>query len=323
MKTNIFSEIAKTIALLFENVMFEASEMSAKIALIKERSDGESDFALYIRSLKRITIVIIVFPLPILVFGIVKQLELFVSLAGLLWIIPTILLLLLASPLGLLISAITGRVLETGKRYVQFVLGVLLVELGFTLFVAVVPIENNLGMLPVAFVSACILGILTSMGIKTRFSRRWLGFVAANVLTFFVISCFFPLAAAKLRDKIRSVDDVIVGMLDGKIPISPMLQGCATTNGLDTVIYVNAKEKKFTVSADNTTIIHTNATNPFFVIFEDDYGREGKYPVPAGKYALDYTCRLDYPLPWTVEIEGTHDSTAITMRVFYGQKRKR
>lgn len=316
-QASMFSEIWKTLSLLFESFMLEASELTAKIALIKSREEGESDLALYFRGLKRITLFVILFPIPILLFGIVKHMDVFVSIAGLCWAIPTTLLFALASPIGLLLSAITGRVQETVTRYIKFAQTTLLVELTFTLVVSVVPIENNLGMLPVAIVAAAILGILSSMGIKTRFSKRAIAFFAANVLTVFLFSCFFPTLAVKIKERVtetltRGVEDLLAGQYPWiSLPEQPPA---------DTVLYVNAGEVKPSIHVNDHTCIYTNATHAFKVVGGDGKGSIWEYPVKSGESMIDYTQRNRYNTPsseiWMMTIKGEHDGTVIAMNVF-------
>ena len=143
----------------------EAAERAAEIA--KQLAPLA---ALYLRALGWLMLAVLAFPLPLLILGIAGNLGWLVSIVGIFWALATFLLLFIAAPLGILIEAVLGSVKGSGRRYVQLALGILCVELTFALFVTVVPVGANWGIIPLLIVAAGILGILGQKEQK-QFSR--------------------------------------------------------------------------------------------------------------------------------------------------------
>ena len=181
----------------------EAADVSRRVAVLgqQELQDGVpvqvQDVKMYLKALKKLALYTIIFPAPILIMGIIGGLGWLVSLVGIFWALCTLLLLLVAAPLGVLIEALLGGVAGSGKRYVQLILGIFLIELTFTLFVAVVPIGQNLSVLPIAVIAAVVLGILGAMGTKTLLTKKLVSIFAGAVLVISIIFFYFPQGIVK------------------------------------------------------------------------------------------------------------------------------
>lgn len=152
----------------------------------------EQDVAMYLSALARLLLYVVIFPIPILLLGLIGGTGWVVSTVGIFWALCTMTLLLLAAPLGVLLEVLLKGVKGSGARYVQLILGIFLVELTFTFFVSVVPIQNNLTALPVLIIGCGILGVLGAMGTKTAFTKKAISFTVGIVLTVFLFSFFFP-----------------------------------------------------------------------------------------------------------------------------------
>ena len=98
----------------------------------------------------------------------------------------------------------------------KFVLGVLLIELSFTLFVAVFPIKNNIAALPIIIIAAAVLGILEARGASTIFSKKFIAGKASAILAVFTLSLFFPGAFGSLRGVTEKIDDWATRALKGE-----------------------------------------------------------------------------------------------------------
>lgn len=213
-----FSEAYTTAQLVFEVCMFEASDIARKIALIRDAEEGESSIQLYLRSLRRVAGVVVLCPVPILATAIIGDLGIVVALIGMFWGVATLALMFLIAPLGLLFEALTGGIVGSGARYARFVLTILMVELTFTLFASVVPIQNNLAMVPIALVASSLLGVLTGLGVKTRFTKKIIAFSTANVLTFFILSCFLPETSIAIKSVRTNIDHWIANKIHNEQP---------------------------------------------------------------------------------------------------------
>lgn len=210
----MFNELWVTLQLLFDIMMLHLADAAQVVAFVgNQNNQGQprTDMQVYLIGLRRLAIIAIIFPIPILILGILGHWVAVISTAGLLWAIFTIILLTLATPIGLLLEATVGGMKDSGKRYVNLVLGVLLTELVFTLFVAVVPINNNPNALPIVILAAAILGILGVTGTKTMATKKRIGTIAGLVLIIFTFSFFFPQTFQCLQGIRERVDNEVAG----------------------------------------------------------------------------------------------------------------
>lgn len=209
------SPIFRILWALVDSALTDATDITRKLALIGKPED-ETRISIYLRSIRRLALVVIFFPVPILIFGIVGDLEWIIALVGIFWGLVTLILLGLASPLGILLEILLRGPKGSGGRYVNLSLGILLAELTFTLFRAVVPIKNNPAAIPIVAVSAAILGILGAIGVKTLFTKRMVGTVATLIFVTFTLSFFFPESFNVLRGMREKMDKGIAATLRGE-----------------------------------------------------------------------------------------------------------
>ncbi len=215
--------ISKILVDFFSLAIEGTAAVSRRLALLKKTTPEEGispqtqAMKIYLKSLRRLAVVTILFPLPILALGIIMNSGWLVALVGIFWVLPTFALAIVAAPLGLLLEGLLGGLKGVGERYVKFVFGALLVELSFTLFVAVFPIENNLAALPIIFLAAVILGIVEARGANTIFTRRFIAGKASAILAVFILSLFFPQGFGALRVAREKIDAWIAKTLRSEI----------------------------------------------------------------------------------------------------------
>ena len=187
-----------------DGVLTDATELSRRLALVGKPED-ESRRTIYLKSLKRLLLITTLFPIPLLLIGATQNLHWLVASTGLFWAFFTLLLSIIAAPVGILLEVLLKGPKGSGKRYVNIVLWIFLVELTTTLFIAVVPLHNNIVVVPALLVASALLAVLVVMNKKGEKFKRIVGGKAAILFTFFTLSFFFPesfMALGKVREKI-------------------------------------------------------------------------------------------------------------------------
>jgi hypothetical protein len=160
----------------------------------------------YIKGLARLVISCVIIPIPILFFGIFANLGWLVATIGIFWTLWTLLILVLTAPIGMLLEFILGGIKGIAERYVKFSLGVFLVELLFTLFVSVVPIQNNLSAIPIVIIASAILGVIATQGAQTPITKKFISILVTIVLIIFTLSFFFPRTFESFKKWGQSLD---------------------------------------------------------------------------------------------------------------------
>ena len=168
---------------------------------------------IYLRALVYLALIAFLLPLPFLIAGIALETGWLVSIAGLLWSLTTLALLFTAAPLGILLEVVLKGYAGSGTRYLKMALSVLLIELTFTLFVAIVPLSNNWGAIPIVLLAAAILGILAAQGMRTIFTRKLLGVVTTCTLLIFLASFAFPRSFDAFQGLFPWVDEQLAAII--------------------------------------------------------------------------------------------------------------
>lgn len=167
----------------------------------------------YLKALFKLVLYCSLFPLPILALGMVSKIGWLVAIVGIFWALCTLILLVLATPVGFLIEVILGGIKGIGTRYVRFSLSVLLIELLFSLFVSVVPIHNNPAAIPIVILASAALGILGALGIETPMSQRVIAILVTTIFIIFTFSFFFPQTFKTFTDKGKELDSIMSGQV--------------------------------------------------------------------------------------------------------------
>lgn len=189
----MIQKISKTIRLLYETILFGAKEAGKK---------AKPYATLYIKGLLFLALIVIFSPIPFLIIGILGDWRWLIALIGLWWAFWTFLLLLAASPIGILIEGLTGGLKGTGQRYVKRISGILLAGLCISLFASLIPIKANLDKLPQLIVAVTILGILNVW----IFSRKVIAFLLSIIFIALILSFYFPTVFEILGEKISDID---------------------------------------------------------------------------------------------------------------------
>lgn len=189
----MIEKISKTIRLLYETIRFGAKETGEK---------AKPYAKLYIKGLLLIALIAIFSPIPFLTIGIIEDWRWLIALTGMWWALWTFLLLIAASPIGILIESLTRGVKGSGQRYIKRASGISLVPLCISLFASIIPIKANLAMLPLLILSAIILGILNVW----FFSRKVITFIVSIIFITLTLSFIFPATFSILGEKMRDID---------------------------------------------------------------------------------------------------------------------
>jgi len=168
----------------------------------------------YLKALTRLVMSCAVFPIPILIIGILGSLGWLVAIVGIFWTLWSFLLLALATPIGMLLEFILGGFKGIADRYVKFSLGVFLVELLFTLFISVVPIQNNPSAIPIVIIASAILGIIAARGVQTPFSQKFISVIVTLIFIVFTLSFFFPKSFESVKRWGKGLDLTISGEVE-------------------------------------------------------------------------------------------------------------
>jgi hypothetical protein len=189
----VLNEILKSISLLVETSRLGAEESARK---------AKPYASLYIKGLLSVAAIGIVIPLPFVVIGIIGDWRWMIALAGIWWAVWTLLLLLMASPIGILVEILTGSLKGSGQRYIKPVSSLFLVLLCISLYGAIVPIKEDVSKLPFVIVASIILGILNTW----IFSRKVISFIVTVVFIILTLSFYFPTTFHTLLYKISDID---------------------------------------------------------------------------------------------------------------------
>lgn len=126
-----------------------------------------------------------------LIVGVVTRHDSLIAGAGLLIGLATAALLLLATPLGAIATAIPEKVVQPVKVYLQFVGGILLWALLVTLYFSVVPISNNPKAIFLVILITFIVALFWAVyGFQPNARRIYASVISVFLIT--TISFFFP-----------------------------------------------------------------------------------------------------------------------------------
>lgn len=206
---NFYRNIRAILAILIG----EVADISRRIALMPQpafvvgMSQEEQHFTMYQRALVRLLMYVALFPLPILVFGVIGGFGWLVATAALFWAIPTIALLVVATPLGIVWNVFSGRSENDGlgKRYVRFALSILYGEMALALLLIVVPVRNHLSALPIVLLCAVMIGI--GRYLQGKFAKNIVYSAASVTMTVLILSFYAPRTYGVLGRWVGTWDD--------------------------------------------------------------------------------------------------------------------
>ncbi|MBI4128881.1 MAG: hypothetical protein HY460_02410 [Parcubacteria group bacterium] len=181
----------------------------------------------YLRQLKRLALGVLIFPVPLLLLGIIGVPWL-VGLVALWWAGWTIFLAAYAAPVAIAIDLLmdaaenrrttiqqdgvqtsvrTINARESSRRWVNIMLSFLIFELGMALYLCVVPINQAPHLVPVVAVGAAFLAVAAYRWDTGGRFWRWMAVAAASVIVLLAtVSIYFPASAAGVKEDVGSLD---------------------------------------------------------------------------------------------------------------------
>ena len=245
------SPLLRIIKAVIDGGLTDATEVARRLSL-QGKPEGTTRLEVYKRALIRLGIAVLIFPILIVIVGLIGNLGWLVAIIGIFWSLATVILLALAAPIGIILEAIIGRSIRgSGARYYKLCLGILLSELAFTLFRAVVPINNNPAAVPIVAVSAAILGILGAMGANTPSIKKIIGAMATITLIFFTFSFFLPKSFKAISNAQTKIDKGIAALIENGPQKATSKESAAK---IDTVIL--GEQWSFVNAPSNGSIIY-------------------------------------------------------------------
>lgn len=211
----MFRESWITLRLLIDLLLTGIADTTQELTWVQ--GQNRSEIQVYFAGLKRMALIAILFPIPILILGILVQLNWLIAITGLLWVIATIILLILTAPIAILVEWLqkdSNGKSSNGKKYTNIVFAILLGELVFTTFIYLVPIHNNPSLIPILIVMAAILGIISAMGITSNiFTKKLITIIASILFLVFTASFFFPNLSRYTAIKAGKIDPEVTKLL--------------------------------------------------------------------------------------------------------------
>lgn len=192
-KRQMIEKIPKTIRLLYETILFGAEETGKK---------AKPYASFYIKGLLMLALITFIFPLFVLILGIIGDWRWLRASAGILYALLAFLLSLMASPIGILIESLTGGIKGSGQRYIKWASGVIVTGLCVSLFTSIIPVKANLPMFFILIVASLILGILNAW----IFSRKVITALVSIIFIALILSFYFPITFETLGEKISEID---------------------------------------------------------------------------------------------------------------------
>ena len=140
--------------------------------------------------------------LPLIYYGIFHNSNWALVMGGMWRATCTLLLMLAATPIGVIFEIATGGIEDSGKRYVGLVSGLFISELLFTLIVSIIPIANNSKALPVFVLASLLFGILCAMSMNEKLVYTFVGLVLIGI----ILSFYFPNSFNAFKNRIEGID---------------------------------------------------------------------------------------------------------------------
>jgi len=189
----MIEKILPSIKLLYETILLGAEETGKK---------AKPYAGFYIKGLLILLLTGFVFPLLLLILGIIVDWRWLRAVGGIVYVLLVIPLLVWAIPFGILIESLTGGIKGSGQRYIKWATGVIVVGLCISLFASIIPIKANLPVFFILIVASLILGILNAW----IFSRKIITALVSIIFILLILSFYFPTTFETLGEKISDID---------------------------------------------------------------------------------------------------------------------
>lgn len=174
---------------------------------LSEIAEGAIELAkklsqLYLKGLVWLFTLAVLAPLPFFVIAVIWDIRWLIGVSGIIWAIFLVALLVFASPIGVLIETVINGVKGSGLRYVKAAGGLLLFELCFSFFGSILPISQNLSMLPLLILGAIILSLVNAW----IFRKEIVGLVVGTIFIGVILSFYFPRFFSNIGEDIANLD---------------------------------------------------------------------------------------------------------------------
>lgn len=158
------------------------------------RHVGRTPAQVYLAGLRNVALVVVLAPLLLVYAGVVRDNDVLVIAAGIIWVIASALLWVLGSYVALLIDALlqlvtTQKFELQGKKYVRFLFGVLITEIFVTIAAIVLPWEGNIKLAVMAALAG--LGLAMVYHLDDRDHHLWRKTMEWSFLGFLVLGFLY------------------------------------------------------------------------------------------------------------------------------------
>jgi len=185
------------------HAVIETALQGLEAATIYFQNEGKEKVMKYFKTLLFLFIISFVPSLPLIYYGITHDSS-WALVAGGAWrAVCTLLILIAGTPIGLIYEIATGGIKGSGQRYVQWILGVFIAELLFTLIVSIIPVTNNPKMFPLFLLASLIFGLVGALNL----SRRTIYVFVGAILFGIVFSFYFPNTFNAIGAGIKGLDE--------------------------------------------------------------------------------------------------------------------
>jgi hypothetical protein len=140
--------------------------------------------------------------LPLIYYGIFHDSSWALVIGGAWRACCILLLLIAATPIGIVFEIATGGVAGSGQRYVKLISGVFIAELLFVLIVSIIPVSNNPKMFPIFILASVLCGFLGAL----RMNRKVISMVVGTTLVCIVLSFYLPNTFGEVKTFINRID---------------------------------------------------------------------------------------------------------------------
>lgn len=189
----MMSSIVKTIRLLFEAVALGISSVLEK---------AKATALLYLKGLLYLAIFGSLLPIVVLIVGIYADWQWLILFSGFWSALFTTILLYAASPIGILIEALTGGMAESSRRYLRRASVVPLIALCLSLFAMILPLREHTVALPLLILLSVVMGMLQVW----VFQKKVVSVLVTVIFFGLLFSFFFPNTFEFIRLKAQRLD---------------------------------------------------------------------------------------------------------------------
>jgi len=209
----------------------------------------------FVGALKKLLWVTLSYPVVIVILGIATDKSWLLLVATLIWGLATISLALISEPLAIFMEKAISPKQNLGiifGKYIKIAVGLLTAETLLSLCLAIFPVKNNLGALPIFLLASITLGYLWALGAKTLVTKDTLARWMAVVITICAISFFLPRPAKWLAKQPEKINQLLGEKLEKNKLSLPTFKRKMATNKEGRPNIAHLPRKKGEIRLDNS-----------------------------------------------------------------------